>query len=176
MKKLINHKLSITFFALIAVMLFVVGCSDNSVVNPEQQKKGPTFFTRISALHKDPVTVGAWIGPSGGTVGGSETYGNSISVPAGAVAQNTYFTVAVTNPSVSIAEFGPGGQFNQDITVTFSYDGFNVTSPSSIKVYWENPDTGWELVTDSPGVDTNAKTVTFSTGHFSKYGIGDDGG
>lgn len=174
MKRLINHKLSITFFALIAVMLFVVGCSDNSVVNPEQQK-GPNFFTRVTALQKDPVSVGAWIGPYGGAVGGYASYGNKVSIPPFAVNRYTYITLDIPNPAISQLDFGPSMQFSRPVSITCSYADFNVGDPYKIKVYWYNPSTGkWELI-GTPSVDTGSKTVTFSTSHFSKYGFGDGG-
>jgi hypothetical protein len=177
MKKLTNHwKMGPVFsITLVAFVLSFVGCADNSgVVSPEQQK-APKFFTRVTSFHKDPFSVGGWVGPWGGSVGGSSaSYYNKVTFPPYALSRYTRVTLEMTDPTISQVELDPSMHFNRPVMVSLSYDGFNVTDPTHMAIYWYNPPTGnWDLITGSPTVDTNLKTVTFWTDHFSKYGFGD---
>ncbi len=106
-------------------------------------------------------------------IGGSNTLGNLVQIPAGAVGTTTTITVAVSNPGFAAVDFGPTMQFNQSVTVTLSYAGTTV-DPTKIKIYWWDPNANdWVMISDHPSINFDKQTVSFPTDHFSRYAWGE---
>ena len=112
----------------------------------------------------------------GGTVGGLETYGHKVDIPAGALSVDTEITLSVhcltdAEPRVGRVEFLPDTQFNSNVTITLSsvYLDYN-GSPYDIKVVWTKSDgtIGWKYA-DNLQVDSDAETITFEIDHFTQY-------
>lgn len=71
----------------------------------------------------------------------------------------------------NIIEFGPGGKvFNKPVKITIKYKPEIAANGDAAPYYLNESKNQWELVPDAT-VDKNTDTVTFETGHFSKYAI-----
>lgn len=89
------------------------------------------------------------------------------------MSEPTYVTVEVLGGDYAAVEFNPNMTFNKNVTITLSYAGVDLGdgSPYDLKPVWYNPDTGnWEYVDSPVTVNTEAKTISFQTNHFSRYG------
>jgi hypothetical protein len=119
----------------------------------------------------------AGIGPNGGTVASSDGKA-SVTIPAGALSQETAITVntASSPPAGNIGtayEFGPSGTaFSQPVTISVTYNQADLPSTvteSSLKL-GTLVNNQWAEVTGST-VDVAAHSVTGTTTHFSVYGV-----
>ncbi len=134
------------------------------------------FSKQIRSLNKKVASTVLVRAAEGGTVGGLETYGHKVDIPAGALSVDTEITLSVhclTNvePCVGRVEFLPDTQFNSNVTITLSsvYLDYN-GSPYDIKVVWTKSDgtIGWKNA-DNLQVDNDAETITFEIDHFTQY-------
>src|SRR5581483_3682729 len=117
------------------------------------------------------------IGPSGGSKTSSDGRA-SVSIPAGALSQDSVISVTVASSSVSgnigpVYDFGPSGTtFNQPVTISISYDESALPSgvtESDLRLGTVN-NNRWEMVTGAT-VDTAANVVHGTATHFSTYGV-----
>lgn len=183
-------------FSLILVVLFIstlliTGCQETtspvapvnqSIVQVKQDKNTPpegvTFLRAITNPKLNSlntvVTASATLDPSvGGTVGGSETFGNSVYIPPYTFNETTTFTITAADEEFSWVEFGPSMEFNGNVIVTldFSRFGLSLKEAKKLKIYYYNEEKGkWEKV-NGPFFYTET-SVTFLTNHFSRYGWG----
>lgn len=181
--------------SLVAVLfmstLLITGCQetispvapvDNSIVQVKQDKNTPpegvTFLRAITNPKMNSintvVTASATLDPAvGGTVGGTETFGNYVYIPANTFNQTTTFTVTAADEEFSWVEFGPSMEFNGNVLITLDFSRFGLTKKKAkkLKVYYYNEDKGkWEKV---KGPYTYTETsVSFYIDHFSRYGWG----
>lgn len=180
---------------LVAVLfvstLFITGCQetispvapvDQSITQVKQDKNTPppgvTFLRAITNPKLNSintiVTASATLDPAtGGVVGGSETFGNYVYIPANTFNETTTFTVTAADEDFSWVEFGPSMEFNGNVVVTLDFSRFGLTQKEAkkLKVYYYNEEKGkWEKVS-GPYIYTET-SVTFYTDHFSRYGWG----
>ena len=121
----------------------------------------------------------AWIGSSGGTI---KTAAYTLTVPKGAVSQNTLFSLEPANDGTYKVELhaerkgllgwvdvGSNG-FSKPVLYTVSYANANgVTDPKKLVIVYLRADGKAEITASS--INTTAKTVTSSLPHFSKYAL-----
>jgi len=165
-----NLKL-LSLFLVITLTAFIVSCSsDNAPPTSSWQQ----YQDQPGGLQKSVVkliTVDL-----GGVVGGLETFGNYVTIPPGALPMDTYINVKAL-PLRSDVFFGPTMYFRKSVTITLSYRNFpDISTHRAIrmKIYWYDPEKlNWVLFNDKPIVDTELKTFTFETNHFSRYAWGD---
>jgi hypothetical protein len=96
-----------------------------------------------------------------------------LDVPAGAVANDTLFSIRIPDPCVFFNEFGTDGLvFDKPVTVTMSYRDANLTGvdESTIRIGWFDERSGdFQDITCT--VDYVNKVVTGELDHFSAYGL-----
>jgi hypothetical protein len=167
---------------VITLSFFFTSCTDNPVITagkPSIVHKAQIKPLNWTAEFKQKVLAkrgfaGEVVSPDeSATIGGESTYGVTLYVPAGAVNEDTYITITVPGGDIAVAEFGPSMVFNTDVTITFPYDALELNggSPYDLKPIWYNPSTGaWEYINSTVTVDESNRTVSFTTGHFSRYG------
>lgn len=168
------------FFALaaavlIATMAMVVGCSDNPVA-PQNQASQPRLLTRAhasSSIALSPVNLYAEKVISSAEGGSLELLDVILNVPAGAVPNDTLFSIRIPDDEVFFNEFGTDGLvFDVPVTVTMSYRDADLSGihENAIRIAWLDEDSNtWK---DMPCVvDTVTKTVTGTLHHFSAYGL-----
>lgn len=94
-------------------------------------------------------------------------------VPAGAVKNDTLFSISIPDDQLFFNEFGTEGLvFDVPVTVTMSYRNADLSgiTESRIKLAWLNERTNtWHSM--ACVVDTVSKTVTGNLYHFSAYGL-----
>lgn len=171
--------------------LLITGCQetispvapvDNSIVQVKQDKNTPpegvTFLRAITNPKMNSVnsvvTASATLDPAvGGTVGGAETFGNYVYIPANTFNQTTTFTVTAADEEFSWVEFGPSMEFNGNVVVTLDFSRFGLTKKEAKKhkVYYFNERKGKWVKVRGPYTYTET-SVTFYTDHFSRYGWG----
>ncbi len=144
-----------------------------------------TAITTMAVINQVTNTQGASVAPEGGTVQTTDAK-VVISVPSGALQEAQTLTVTPlsqasvpavvlkTNaiPVSPVYEFGPNGtNFTKAITITIKFDKASLTQNEIVAPYYLNEQTGvWEVI-GSHTVDWAVGTVTFTTGHFSKYAV-----
>lgn len=168
-----------TVFALSSIMIAMalvalIGCSQ-SPTQPTASE--PRLLTRSSASNS-----GAALSPvnlyieaviptkSGGTLSLLDVV---LTIPAGAVKNDTLFSIAVPDDELFYNEFGTSGLvFAVPVTVTMSYRNADLSgiTETRIKLAWLDERTNsWKSM--ACVVDTVSKTVTGNLYHFSAYGL-----
>jgi len=178
----------------VVAMLMSVACDYAATTAPESAKTSasvagtatslegvnflrwsPKAMKKISSLNKSNVAEKTITVTSGGSVGGTKTFGNTVEIPAGAVDDNTKISVQVTcmdgqNPCSAEVEFLPSMTFNTDVKITLDYDALGFDGdPYLIEIYFILEDgTGGEVVEYI--VNESEKTLVFYINHFTRYG------
>ncbi len=161
----------------VALSLLLFGCaSDNPVQSSSKTAWHLGYLAGARPSHGPLVEgdgyAGKLISTRGGVVGGEETFGNSVEIPAGALSANTLITVQVVENGYAM-EFGPSMQFKAPVKVTLSYKGTGV-NPTKIKCLWYDPTVGdWVNVCSNPAINYASQTLSFNVSHFSRYAWGD---
>jgi hypothetical protein len=168
-----------TAFALSCVMIamalaVLIGCSQTPT---QPTASEPRLLTRASfgasgaALAPvDLYTEAVIPSRSGGTLSLLDVI---LTVPAGAVKNDTLFSISVPDDELFYNEFGTSGLvFDVPVTVTMSYRNADLSgiTESHIKLAWLDERTNtWRSM--ACVVDTVSKTVTGNLYHFSAYGL-----
>jgi hypothetical protein len=168
------------FFALAAAVMIttlamVVGCSDNPVA-PQNQTSEPRLLTRAtssSSVALAPVNLYAEKVISSAEGGTLSLLDVTLTVPVGAVPNDTLFSIRIPDDEIFYNEFGTDGLvFGVPVTVTMSYRDADLSGihETAIRIAWLDEDSNtWK---DMPCVvDTVTKTVTGTLNHFSAYGL-----
>ncbi len=97
----------------------------------------------------------------------------NLSIPAGAVSNDTLFSINIPDLNVFYNEFGTDGLvFDKPVTVTMSYRDADMSgvTESTIRLAWyDERSSVWHAVDCT--VDFVNKTVTGQLSHFSAYGL-----
>ncbi len=137
-------------------------------------------FENVSSKGVSPSSVGyaeATLDPAvGGTVGGAETFGNRVLIPAGSFSTTTTFSVsAFDGGSFSYVDFGPSMSFNSSVYITLDFSRYNLSQGqfSSLKIYYWNANEGkWVMVNNPSRYDKTSATISTWVNHFSRYAFG----
>jgi len=166
-------------FALLAcraLLTATVGCNEGSVVAPvDGPGSVPTepVLYGIASAPEDPVLDEGkvWGGMVSADKGGKVTNGRiTLEFPAGALDEDTYVTMAMTDKSGLVVEFGPHGLvFNEPVTITWKLNGTAREGlAESTVIKWRNPETDTlDDVLMLP--NSNSSTMRGSLAHFSNY-------
>lgn len=155
-------------------LVLVVGCGQTPLDSPATSE--PQVLTRTStagSLSAAPVNLYAEQVISAAQGGRLELLDVILEVPAGAVSQDTLFSIFIPDDEKFFNEFGTDGLvFSEPVKVTMSYRGADLSNvdESTIRIGYFNERLGiWEdLVCD---VDRESQTVTAYVWHFSAYGL-----
>ena len=183
---------AMTLFA--AALLLFGGCS-NSLTEPEVAESAMYFgenpqsqqdikwiswndeaMSTLSSLGKRGSTSKLIQWDKGGIVGGEQTFGNQVEIPAYALTEDQRISVTVScmdgnEPCGAEVEFLPNYQFTTDVTVTLSYAYLDFTGDAlDLKIYWYDEDTGLWVELEGIVVDEENKTILVQIDHFTRYG------
>jgi hypothetical protein len=174
------------FLSLLVAGLVLSGCEGGALPGapsvPEFSASGVSPVHKVAGKHKavGSTTVAAMIGSDGGSI---ELAGHTLTVPAGAVAHPTRFSLKlVENGFVEVdlraAQASAAGQevnvgkrgFATPVTLQLSYElAERVDDPAALFIAWVKPDGSLQPLRSS--YDPATRTVTASLDHFSSYGL-----
>jgi hypothetical protein len=96
--------------------------------------------------------------------------GHSVAVPKYATKRDAEFSINISPNDYITVNFGPDGWFDQEVTVTISYQDADLTGiePSTLTLAWYDESNG-QWVDLGGVVDVVNKTVTAKAWHFTQY-------
>lgn len=171
-----NRLTAVTMSVFLAGVLFLTGCS-NMPTASDTIKTEPTVLSRtsLSADGPDMSPVNLYVEQViSAEHGGHLTLLDVVlDIPAGAVPNDTLFSIFIPDDEIFFNEFGTDGLvFDRPVTITMSYRDADLSgvNESTIRIGWFNKRTGsWEDMVCK--VDFDNKTVTAQVYHFSAYGL-----
>lgn len=167
------------FLFVVFALMLVVGCS-NTPLDPQTEAEEasiPNLLQRSAAssssLALSPLNLHTEAVIPAATGGQLVLFDVILEVPAGAVSNDTLFTIDIPDINVFYNEFGTNGLvFDVPVKITMSYrdadlSGVNV---STIRIGWFNRSTGLfeDVVCD---IDYDTQTVVGYVDHFSAYAL-----
>jgi hypothetical protein len=161
---------------LVLVIMLMAGCPKSPLESTDDQQP-PTLLQRSDAFKasaqfsSSDLFVEQVISTSEG--GRLELLDVILDVPAGAVGNDTVFSINIPDLNVFYNEFGTSGLvFDKPVKVTMSYRDADLTgvNETSIRIAWLNEATG-EFEDLACEVDTVNKLITAELEHFSAYGL-----
>jgi|WetSurMetagenome_2_1015567.scaffolds.fasta_scaffold479468_1 hypothetical protein len=169
------QQVSIFVLALLALAgMIVSGCSRSPLESGTTAQ--PTVLKRAAAASasltpgSELFTEAVIASAAGGQL---QLLDVTLTVPAGAVPNDTTFSIRIPDINSFYNEFGADGLvFAEPVTVSMSYRDADLSGVSEehIRIAWQNPKTGaFESMACS--VDTVNKTVTGKLYHFSAYAL-----
>ena len=175
-----QFKFSNASFKIMAVLFVAVflaaGCS-RGPLGVEEETTQPQLLQRsldesaLASLSATELYAEQII--SSNTGGQLSLFDVVLDVPAGAVANDTVFSIRIPDPSVFFNEFGTDGLvFDKPVTVTMSYRDANLTGvdESTIRIGWFDERSG-DFHDITCKIDYVNKIVTGELDHFSAYGL-----
>ncbi|MCK4640116.1 MAG: hypothetical protein KAU06_02160 [Candidatus Marinimicrobia bacterium] len=187
--------LLLSLVLIFSVAVFINGCSENSVSNPNEPVESigihvddiqwipvkTEVLEKLKSLSKTGMT-GKMITPEdGGIVGGNITLDNTVEIPRRAVEEKTFVTVEVLciedkKQTSAGVEFLPSMEFEKDVTITLSWAFLDLEDDEELEfnIYFSE-DEGYvwfPLEKTEMVIDYDEKTVKFKTDHFTRYGWG----
>jgi hypothetical protein len=168
-----RNTLAAVMLIVLAAMLFV-GCSQTPTSSVDN---GPKVLARASrqasTVAATPVNLYTEQVISSEQGGRLTLLDVVLDVPAGAVPNDTLFSITIPDDEIFYNEFGTDGLvFDKPITVTMSYRDADLSGvdESTIRIGWYNVAAGeWDDMTCD--IDLVNKTVTAKLTHFSAYGL-----
>lgn len=173
-----------SLLSLLGVSLLVAGCERSDLpgeaVVPQFAKSGPSSLHKAPGRHApaEVPTAAAVIGPDGGSI---ELGGHRLTVPAGAVARPTRFSLQLlesgyvevdlraSQRSKSGAEVSVGKQgFPTPVILELSYQHVEgVDRPDALVVAWVKPDGSLQPLRSTH--DASARSIRAPLDHFSRF-------
>ena len=159
----------------------VASCTSDTVTAPQAGARSSLLgFSNTPSLITCPAgdsqSATGIIGPLGGVLSAGNT---SVVIPANAVLDPTTFTLTVPSSKyVEIEVTANGGEhylFAQPVTVTIDYGRCSRSNIDLVPLSaWNIDPVTKALLEQEPSVDNKlARTVTFTTIHFSGYAVAD---
>lgn len=176
MSKTLRSRILSGGLALLAVVLIISGCSNNSPVNPAMPQ-APELGLQVqlsSTTTVDAVLISKSVG--GVIQIERKDYVHTFTVPANAISSNTLISVKssdqiVLGEKMIVFEFGPDGLiFSKSAVLSFEMAELSAQA-SSGKLYYLDPSSGKWVYQGSSDVSNGV--ANFNINHFSKYAIGD---
>lgn len=162
-------------FAVTSVMLLVCNsCSKED--GPIVDDPGSPIITEFGEPlgQANEVTIG----PEGGTIHSSDGL-LSVTIPQGALSGSTVITIQPVTNQAPLGlgngyRLGPEGlTFENPVTLTFHYSEELLDSNPAefLWIVFQEPDGSWKAMLES-ALNSDAKTVTVETSHFSDWSVG----
>lgn len=186
----INGLPSGTYVVMVAATGYVMASQEVPIVG-SADVQNISFLLNAYPYTVVPVSQSV-VGASGGATAvgeqSSDLFGASVTIPAGALTENTLITISSVNappfPSTLIGigspvHFGPEGlTFAAPVTISIPFteqelDAAGVTDPQLLEVYtYSMSAQAWILVEGARTVDTEKKLIRVQVLHFSIFRIG----
>jgi len=192
MKQILTNIARVCLF-IPAIVLLIISCSDNPI-SSEVKSNGisfsseqiswipwkPEYLEKKNSLNR--VFVGRWISAAtGGRVGGWYTFYNTVTIPAGALLQDTYISVEVLRSwwcfvqTGGGVEFLPSMQFQSPVTVSLSYEYLDYYNDlDNLAIYWTNDGGNNWYIIDGITYNTNLEIALFEVDHFTVFAWGEE--
>jgi hypothetical protein len=164
------------FLIVILSMVLFVGCSENPMgIAPDQSE--PQLLQRstlaVEAIQRSTIPLYTERVVSAAEGGVMTLFDVLLEIPAGAVPNDTLFSISIPDINVFYNEFGTNGLvFAKPVKVTMSYRDADLAGidESTIRIGWLNESTGQfqDIVCT---VDQANKTVAGEVEHFSAYAL-----
>jgi len=158
-----------------AVAFMAVGCSKSPVKSDMDTE--PTLLRRASISANGailaPVNLSAEAVISSEEGGILSLLDVTLEIPAGAVPNDTLFSIFIPDDEVFYNEFGTHGLiFDKPVKVTMSYRNADLTgiNESTVRIAWFNNNVD-QFEDVQCEIDFENKTVTAYLSHFSAYGL-----
>ena len=159
---------------LILFIIFTLSCKKEQRPGPH----GPKAVKRdIGAPKADRPVVKKTIGNSGGSVT-SDDGTLILSVPAGALSQNTEISIQAVENTLE-GSTGPSFRllpenvvFSKPVEISFSFAGMDLdgTNPELLRLAYQTTE-GYYYMPSTTAVDLNSKTLSTKTLHFSDWTV-----
>ena len=176
-----NAKTLVTMSLILAMAMVMsfTGCSRSPLESVDDNS--PVVLSRVSRTASgaslSPVNAYTEAQISAATGGQLTLLDVVLDVPAGAVPNDTLFSIFIPDDEKFFNEFGTDGLvFDKPVKVTMSYRGADLSNvnENTIRIGYLNENTGeWEDI--ECRVDHQNKVVTAWLNHFSAYGLISDG-
>lgn len=193
----INMKYFGLLTAIVVMQVMFFACTNNSVTGPNISDKStqPGFqlndlqmvgwdieklepTSELSSLAKFGTTSKMITTSAGGTVGGQMTLGNIVTLPPGAVNENTSISVSILNlegheQTGAGVDFSPNMQFDKPIEIVLSWEFLDSSVDIEDMIIYYSRDDGytWHIIEESE-IDLENNTITIITNHFTRYAWG----
>jgi hypothetical protein len=170
-----NKHVGFFIVTLVAILgMIVTGCSRSPLDSSTTADQPKLLQRSASSVSLSPgAELYAEAVVSNATGGRLQLLDVTLEIPAGAVGNDTLFSIRIPDVSTFYNQFGTDGLvFNTPVSVTISYRDADLSgvNESSIRIAWLNPATGnYESMRCT--VDKVAKTVTGNLNHFSAYAL-----
>ena len=177
MTQLKTSNVGFTIVAVLFVAVFLVAGCSRGPLGVEEESTQPRLLQRsiddsaLASLSATELYVEQTI--SSNTGGQLSLFDVVLDVPAGAVANDTVFSIRIPDPGVFFNEFGTDGLvFDKPVTVTMSYRDADLTGvdESTIRIGWLDERSG-DFHDITCKVDYVNKVVIGELDHFSAYGL-----
>jgi len=170
----LNRQVLTALTAVITIMVLAVGCSQNPVISEPDQTQVQVLKRSVDFVSK--VTEGGYYAEAiiSAKDGGQLTlFDVTLDIPAGAVANDTVFSINIPDITTFYNEFGTDGLvFNQPVKVTMSYRDADLSNidETTIRIAWFNEATDhYEDMLCT--IDKENKVVVGELNHFSAYAL-----
>jgi hypothetical protein len=170
-----NRNVWFLLVILAAIMgMIATGCSRSPLESSTTTDQPKLLQRSVSGVALSPgAELYAEAVISNATGGRLQLLDVTMDVPAGAVGNDTLFSIRIPDVNTFYNQFGTDGLvFATPVTVTMSYRDADLSgvNESSIRIAWFNPASGhYESMQCT--VDKVAKTVTGQLNHFSAYAL-----
>lgn len=178
-----NNKTGLTgiFTLLIVATLSACGGGGGSDAPPASNPPSVPATTAVGVTDGSLNGSGATLTTAGGSISALDSAGNSkltLTVPAGALAADTLINIfRITNTAHGgiggSFRLEPDGQtFNSPVTLTFTYTDNDLadSDPEMLGAAFQTADGYWQWM-GTPVIDTNAKTISLTTTHFTDFSM-----
>ena len=163
----------------VAAAMLLTGCSTESPVAPTNEPTQPQVLSRgalaTGALATPvPLYTSAVISAANG--GRLQLFDVILDIPAGALDNDTTYSIGIPDINVFFNEFGTDGLvFKQPVTVTMSYRDADLSGvdESSIRIGWWDAEHG-QWIDMNCQLDKVNQVVTGQLYHFSAYALVSD--
>lgn len=173
MKSRTRTGITVAGIMIVAVVTAFVGCSQSPTQPTAAEPRLLTRSLAAASASLSPVNLYAEAVIPASTGGTLSLLDVVLTVPAGAVKNDTLFSIGIPDDELFYNEFGTSGLvFDVPVTVTMSYRNADLSgiTETHIKLAWLDERTNtWKSM--ACVVDTVSKTVTGSLYHFSAYGL-----
>jgi hypothetical protein len=171
----------LTVVLTMVAALLLTGCSTESPVAPTSQPETtqPQVLSRgafASSAQTTPIPYYTEAVISAATGGRLQLFDVILDIPAGALDNDTTYSISIPDINVFYNEFGTDGLvFKKPVTVTMSYRDADLSGidESTIRIGWWDEDHG-KWVDMSCQLDKVNRIVTGQLNHFSAYALVSD--
>jgi len=169
------------------ILLLLFGCSENPILGVPSQPAGiptdqmsfvqwtPEMVSLLQSTARQGLASHIILPGVGGTVGGNQTYGNSVYIPGDAISEATEFSVEVLcvdshQQCGAGVEFLPGTDFEAPVQITLSFEYLNLSDQQieDLYIYFSQDGNFWYPI-DGFEINDENEIISFWIDHFTVF-------